>query len=215
MSSFYRTTGLLLLSALLASCTSGEGLERSPTGERQLLNSERIEQRFGSFGIRLLRSPANLRVASLFSGEGAQRVTRTFAVTRLQEIVDGSALAPADREIRAGSSIGITLKRHGWTVDKHHRLTDQLQLLPDVHQRVARLMGLKRRQPLAVHVYDLMAARDGQRLHYARIAEVHHPAYLTLPLLQRIYGAHGATDAAAREALLGWAQPALRQREIN
>ncbi len=200
---------VLLLSAALANCASGKAQKKSVPPEQRVLNSDRIEQRFGSFGIQLLDSPATLRVANLYSADGAARVTRTLAVTRLENVTAHRAILLADREIRAGASIGITLRAHGWEVNKQHRMTDQLQLRPDVHRRAATLMRLQHAQPVAVHVYDLIAVREGQRLHYARIAEVHHPAYLSPTQLQDIFGTHAPGDAPARAQLLSWVEPAL------
>lgn len=47
-----------------------------------LLNSERIAQRYGSYGIEVLASDCGLRVSDLYSGEQTDRVTRTLAVVR-------------------------------------------------------------------------------------------------------------------------------------
>ena len=49
---------------------------------RELLNSERIAATFGSYGVEVLEQNGAVRVSNLFSGEGEERVTRTFAVVR-------------------------------------------------------------------------------------------------------------------------------------
>ena len=57
----------------------------APSPERrELLNSERIAQRFGSYGIEVLESDGRVRVSNLYSNEQGGRICRTFAV-RLDE----------------------------------------------------------------------------------------------------------------------------------
>ena len=41
---------------------------------RELLNSERIEQQFGSYGIDVLESDAEMRVSNLYSLSGQQKI---------------------------------------------------------------------------------------------------------------------------------------------
>jgi hypothetical protein len=41
---------------------------------------------------------------------------------------------------------------------------------------------------LAVHIYVLSVAREGEEHEYVTIAEVHHPAYLQLADLHELYG---------------------------
>jgi len=53
--------------------------------EPALLNSERIEQRFGSCSIAILPSEAGIRRSSVYSLHGQERVCRTYAVVRFSE----------------------------------------------------------------------------------------------------------------------------------
>jgi hypothetical protein len=154
-----------------------------PAG-RELLNSERIEARFGSYGIEVLESDGRVRVSNLYSGAGDARICRTFAVVRYPEVVD-PAFAVEHAAILAGQSIGATFVAHGWTVVKSHRYFGTLP----AGKRVDRLMGGVGAMPLAVHVYTLEIERGDERFEYAAIAEVHHPDYLTLADLRRIYAA--------------------------
>jgi hypothetical protein len=50
--------------------------------DRELLNSERIAAAFGSYGVEVVEQDSQVRVSNLFSGAGAGRVCRTFAVVR-------------------------------------------------------------------------------------------------------------------------------------
>src|SRR5690606_34722880 len=48
--------------------------------QRELLNSERIERRFGSYGIDVLQSDGRYRVSNLYSVHDGAKICRTFAV---------------------------------------------------------------------------------------------------------------------------------------
>jgi hypothetical protein len=179
---------------------------------RELLNSERIEQKFGSYGVAVLRSDARLRVASLFStassaGGGAeQRTCRTFAVTRYpDEVVP--AFAAEHREIVAGGSIGAVFAAHGWRVLKAHLYFGEIAAWP----RVAELMRVAPGARLALDAYVLEVAKDGAAFEYASIVEIHHPDYLRLPDLASLYGAPAPSGREALlESLLADAETAAR-----
>jgi hypothetical protein len=167
---------------------------------RELLNSERIERTFGSYGIEVLKSDATIRVSNLYSLEHGQRICRTFAVVRYPAVVDPE-FAAEHAAIVAGRSIGTTFAARGWTVVKTHRYFGEVDATP----RLAALMGGVTEPRLAVHVYDLEILKDGARFHYAALAEVHHPDYLDVAEVRAIYGAQvvlpGEPDAAVQRLL--------------
>lgn len=184
-----RLTGalsLLVTTGLVAATAGARAQTPAAAGAsgREPLNSERIEARFGSYGIEVLESGMRVRVSNLYSGAGDTRTCRTFAVVRYPEVVD-AAFADEHAAILAGQSIGATFVANGWTVIKSHRYFGTLA----AGERVDRLMGGVGRTPLAVHVYTLEIERGNERFEYADIAEVHHPDYLTLADLRRIYAA--------------------------
>lgn len=186
---------LLSLAALslCAACSSRPGTpvpDASPDALRPLLNSERIQLKFGSYGIDVLENSDTIRVSNLYSTEQGEKTGRTFAVVVYPGQV-GPALSAAHRRILAGQSIGAVFKEAGWTITKEHLYFGEIPLRADF-QRVRALMQLRASGSLAVHVYRLAVARAGPPTDYATIAEVHHPAYLTLADLDAIYG-----DAAA------------------
>ena len=160
-----------------------------------LLNSERIEQRFGSYGIEVLESGAEYRVSNLYSGTGAQRICRTFAVVRYPPRVD-PAFAAEHAAILAGGSIGAVFARAGWRVEKRHLSFGTLAATG----RVASLMHIAVDTPLAVHVYVLEIVKGQRRFQYAAIVEIHHPDYLRVADLRTIYG---PPNSSGEEALLG------------
>lgn len=151
--------------------------------QRELLNSERIERRFGSYGIDVLQSDGRYRVSNLYSVHDGAKICRTFAVVAYPAQPD-SRYAREHEEIAAGGSIGAVFARNGWTVTKRHLHFGELPAT----RKVAELMGADDGERLAVHIYELTVARDDTSLPYATIAEIHHPDYLSLADLPRIYG---------------------------
>ena len=163
---------------------------------RPLLNSERIAMEFGSYGIDVLESDARVRVSNLYSVHQGTKICRTFAVVQFPGLIK-NAYSVEHEAIFSGQSIGAVFAQHGWTIEKINRYFGVLHST----DRVAGLMGEIAPQPLAVHLYDFKVSKPGTSLIYASIAEVHHPDYLSVADLQRIYGAvvNGASYGVARE----------------
>jgi hypothetical protein len=161
---------------LLAACVAPAGL----------LNSERIERRYGSYEVRVLEASASGRISSLQSRHDGQAVTRTLAIVSFAADADGSFAREHARIVR-GASIGATFKAAGWTVDKPLLYTGTLAV-PGSARVVGKLMNLALPQELAVHAYRFDVGKGGVRQAYATIVELHHPDYLTTPDLRRIYG---------------------------
>jgi hypothetical protein len=153
--------------------------------ETVLLNSERIEHQFGSYGIDVLASEAGLRRSSLYSLDNGERICRTYAVVRFTEELD-SSFGPLHAKVLAGNSLGKVFKENGWSIHKqtlHIGAFDLDQSTSDIGQ----LMRLVENRTLALHVYQLLLARDEQVFEYATIIEAHHPDYLSQESLLDIY----------------------------
>lgn len=144
--------------------------------ESVLLNSKRIEQRFGSYGIEVLASEAGLRRSGLLSYDGDTATCRTYAVVQFAEQLD-ERFDKAHSRVLAGNSIGATFKDDGWDIRKHTLYIGTVRL-PGSATEVGRLMRLTGAHDLALHVYQLVIARDDIELEYATILEAHHPEYL-------------------------------------
>ncbi len=145
--------------------------------EPALLNSERIQQRFGSYGIEVLTSEDGLRRSSLYSRDDDRLVCRTYAVVRFAEQPhDGYSEEHA--KVLAGNSIGAVFRSHGWDIHKQTIYIGSLSL-PARGTRIGQLMGVDSEEELALHVYQLLLARDDQVFEYATIVEMHHPEYLS------------------------------------
>lgn len=164
-----------VLAAILSACAT----------EPVLLNSERIEKRFGSYGIAVLASEAGLRRTSLYSMDGNDVVSRTYAVVRFADQQD-EHYREEHAEVLAGNSIGAIFRSHGWDLHKQTMYIGSLEL-PEESTSVAELMGIAGEQELALHVYQLLLVRNEQVFEYATIAETHHPDYLSASDLSDLY----------------------------
>jgi len=150
------------------------------------LNSERIAQAFGSYGVDVLQSGDELRVASLYSGSGDEKVTRTFAVVTFAGRIS-PALAREHAAVLSGESLGAVFKAAGWAIEKHNVFVGQLALSEE-HAMVGELMQIRLPAELAAHVYLFVVSKDNRSYNYATIVELHHPEYLSLEDLRELYG---------------------------
>ena len=155
--------------------------------EPELLNSERIEGRFGTYGIEVLSSEAGLRRSNLYSTDNGIRTCRTYAVVRFAG--ESSSLVDTEHEqILAGNSIGAIFKASGWSIHKESLYIGTLQL-EQATRKIADLMRVNTDTEAAIHIYRLLLEKDGQALEYATIMELHHPEYLGESDLNEMYEA--------------------------
>jgi hypothetical protein len=144
--------------------------------ESERLNSERIAERFGSYGIEVLSSEPGLRRSNLYSSERGVQTCRTYAVVRFVDEPD-AVIDAEHAQILAGQSIGAIFKAGGWTIVKE-TLHIGTATLDDAAHPVAALMRLDRRADVAMHVYRLLLEKSRQAIDYATLIEMHHPDYL-------------------------------------
>lgn len=164
-----------VLAAMLSACAT----------ESVILNSERIEERFGSYGIEVLASEAGLRRSNLFSYDGDTATCRTYAIVQFVEQLD-ERYDEAHARVLAGDSIGATFKEDGWDLQKHTLYVGVVRM-PEGPSEVRHLMRLTGAHDLALHVYQLVLVRGDIELEYATILEAHHPEYLTKKDLDEIF----------------------------
>ena len=164
-----------VLAAALSACAT----------ETVLLNSERIEQKFGNYGNDVLASEAGSRRSSLYSLEVGQRVCRTYAVVRFTDEPDTS-YGSEHSKVLAGNSLGDVFKANGWTIYKQTLHIGSFSIEQSASE-ISWLMKLADSNTLALHIYQLLLARDDQVFEYATIIEAHHPAYLSQGDLLNIY----------------------------
>ncbi len=164
-----------VLAAVLSACAT----------EPVLLNSERIERRFGSYGIEVLASEAGLRRSSLYSMHDGVRTCRSYAVVQFADLLD-DRYGDEHAEVLAGNSIGAIFRSHGWDLHKQTLHIGTLELPPGTSS-ISALMHIDGSQQLALHVYQLLLVRDSQVFEYATIMETHHPDYLSTSDLHELY----------------------------
>lgn len=155
--------------------------------EPELLNSERIEQRFGGYGIEVLGRATGMRRSNLHSVDGNTHICRTYAVVQFVD-QDVSEFADEHKAVLSGRSIGATFKTTGWTIKKATVHIGKVEICGSEHA-IGKLMRLNTTENLAMHAYRLILERNAQSIHYATIVETHHPEYLTEPELLELYGA--------------------------
>lgn len=150
-----------------------------------MVNSERIERRFGSYGVDVIEAGPARRVSSLYSLEGARRVCRTWATVEFSAGTRPEFAGEHER-VLAGQSIGSVFKRAGWRVRKRHvRIAETT--LTEGDGAIAELMQLALPCTVALHAYVFEIASGGSTFDYATITELHHPEYLGLDELRMIF----------------------------
>lgn len=164
-----------VLAVMLSACAT----------EPVLLNSERIEKRFGSYGIDVLASEGGLRRSSLFSLENGAPTCRTYAVVRFAEQLD-DRYRDEHAKVLAGNSIGAIFRSHGWDLHKQTLHIGSLTV-PPKGAGISELMRLSTAENLALHVYQLLLVRNERVFDYATIMETHHPDYLSESDLHDLY----------------------------
>jgi hypothetical protein len=147
----------------------------------KLLNSERIEKKFGGYGIDVLYNSAQLRVSNLYDGK---KMTRTLAVVDYPETID-SSFSKEHQIIVAGGSIGNVFKSHGWMIEKKNIFLGELAPSAE-YKKLYALMGNIPPSKLSVWIYVFYIRRGEKSFPYATISEVYHPDYLSLANLKCI-----------------------------
>ena len=153
--------------------------------ESERLNSERIADRFGSYGIDVVSSEPGLRRSNLYSSENGVSTCRTYAVVRFVD--EPNALIDTEHaQILAGKSIGAIFKASGWAILKETLHVGTVKLDEPTHP-VATLMRLELSADVAMHVYRLLLKKSDQAIEYATLIELHHPDYLGVSDLLNLY----------------------------
>lgn len=165
----------IVLTAALGACSL----------QSEVLNSERIKHRFGSYGIEIIEQDGGTRRSNLYSTHDGARICRTYAVV---EFVGSNAvdLSNVHGKVVDGASIGSTLKEDGWEIRKETFYMGNLSAPGDGHP-INELMYLPHESELAVHAYNLHIEKANVSVHYATIVETHHPDYLDDNELRELY----------------------------
>lgn len=140
-----------------------------------LLNSERIEKRFGAYGIDVLYNSADLRVSNLYDGK---KITRTLAIVNYPETID-SSFSKEHQQVVNGGSIGSTFKTGGWKIVKKTIYLGELSPSAE-YKALYKLMGNITPQKLSIWMYVFYIQKNGSEYPYVTISEIYHPDYLSL-----------------------------------
>ncbi len=198
------------LSLLALSCSHSDKPKSSELSVKTpLLNSERIAQKFGNYGVRVIEQTPAFRLSYLYSKnpEGDQQ-NRTIAWVQFAQLKH-PALLKTHRRIVAGGSIGASLKNSGFTIRKEHLHTGTLANCEQLDS-LTQSLQLSTLEALAVHTYRLFARMGDQEFLYAQITEIHHPVFLTPEQLKGIYG-NFENEKALDAAIAGLADTRAHQ----
>jgi hypothetical protein len=154
--------------------------------QQQPLNSERIAESFGSYGVDVVQANGEGRVSSLYSLSGDDKITRTFAVVKFSGPAR-RAFASEHSQVVAGQSLGAVFKSAGWEIEKVSFFVGEMEI-PRKYGLLSDLMQIDLPKFLAAHVYQFVIRKDDRSYNYATIVELHHPDYLSAEDLEALYG---------------------------
>lgn len=151
------------------------------------LNSERVTYFFGNYGIEVIHLPnspfGENRISNQYSIESDEKIMRTLAVVDFQQPMH-PALREAHQQILGGQSIGTTLVKKGWKIDKYPLYFGNVPLSSGLQKK----MHVKSGQA-AIHIYKLHVSNNEvpASLHYCTVIEVYSPAFLDEKWLEALY----------------------------
>lgn len=149
-----------------------------------ILTSDRIKAKFGSFGVQVLLQDelSGVRLSNLYSEHDGEKITRAIALVAFERSMDDE-LKKAHLEILDGGSIGSTLTKHGFTLQKNALYRGALENMPI---QLGKLMKSKS-DSFATLIYDLIVKSGNKSLPYCTITEVYSPEFLTINELNGLY----------------------------
>ena len=150
-----------------------------------LLNSERIEQKFGSYGIDIVQSDNQSRVSFLYSLDPNNKNKKNYHTLAIVKFKETREVSIIHERILNGGSIGKSFKKEGWEIDKTNH---QMMVIsnPDKLLFKSWLPQISN-ENLALHFYELNVKTENYYYLYAEILEIHHPKYLGFSDITEIY----------------------------
>ena len=180
MNQSHKTSSLyVFLLFILLSCNN------NTESKNTLLNSERIEQKFGSYGIDIVQSDNQSRVSFLYSLEPNNKNKKNYHTLAIVKFKETRQVSNIHEKILNGGSIGKSFKKEGWEIDKTNH---QMMVIsnPDKLLFKSWLPQISN-ENLALHFYELNVKTENYHYLYAEILEIHHPKYLGLNDLTEVY----------------------------
>jgi len=177
------------------------------------MNSELIQQKFGSYGVDVWAHDSHQRLSSLYSVHERTKVTRTIALVTFNQ-AGVERFNDEHRDVVGGASIGATFAHAGWLIRKPLRAVYQLPAR-ELYAPLYQAMNLDQSQTLSMHIYDfVVAAQDesGRGTTYATIVEIHSPGYLTSEEVDNIAANVSPARTPERQPTLDKIELLLQQR---
>lgn len=156
---------------------------------KPMLNSDRIDYFFGSYGVETLlncnEALQQARISNLHSVHGKHKIMRTLAVVDFITPIPPD-LITAHNQIQRGGSIGSVLREEGWTLKKVATYFGEIELTAAMLQMMSERQNTKG----AIYIYQLQVQRQENTnpKTYCHIIEIYSPQYLTTPWLKALYG---------------------------
>jgi len=150
-----------------------------------LLNSERIEKKFGSYGIDIVQSDDQSRVSFLYSLGTNDKNKKNYHTLAIVKFKEARQVSNIHEKILNGGSIGKSFKKEGWEIDK----TNHQMMVISNPDKLLFKSWLKQinNENLALHFYELNVKSKNYYYLYAEILEIHHPEYLGFNDLTEVY----------------------------
>lgn len=171
-----------------------------------LLNSERIEKKFGSYGIEIIENTGSSRVSFLYSLDKncQQNLSpketqigihcKKYKTLAIVKFLNTNDVIDEHTKILKGASIGATFKNQNWIIKKENIL------ISEIHNKENQIINEWSNNPdlekFAFQIYDISLKKNQLQLKYAQIIEIHNPNYLIIDDLIEIYDESYQINAA-------------------
>ena len=171
-----------------------------------LLNSERIEKKFGSYGIEIIENTGSSRVSFLYSLDKNCQQNLSLKETQIGihckqyktlaivKFLNTNDVIDEHTKILKGASIGATFKNQNWIIKKENIL------ISEIHNKENQIINEWSNNPdlekFAFQIYDISLKKNQLQLKYAQIIEIHNPNYLIIDDLIEIYDESYQINAA-------------------
>ncbi|MDG1016142.1 MAG: hypothetical protein P8O19_04690 [Woeseiaceae bacterium] len=171
-----------------------------------LLNSERIEKKFGSYGIEIIENTGSSRVSFLYSLDKNCQQNLSLKETQIGihckqyktlaivKFLNTNDVIDEHTKILKGASVGATFKNQNWIIKKENIL------ISEIHNKENQIINEWSNNPdlekFAFQIYDISLKKNQLQLKYAQIIEIHNPNYLIIDDLIEIYDESYQINAA-------------------
>ena len=161
-----------------------------------ILNSERIQMKFGSYGLDVLYSDQDTRVSYLYSFDSSDHKKKIYQTFAIVQFLESKIDQETQKRIDNGASIGSTLKESGWSINKINLNITQIN--SDEYPLFKTSETSESLRTLAVHFYKLEIKKEDKFFDYAEILEIHNSDYLNYDELIKIFPVTNSDESHKR-----------------